>query len=170
MLVVWGDKMLISGYWSTGAPDAIGHYSQGMKAGNLIYISGCIAINPTTNDVVAGNIEAQTEQALKNLKAIAEAGGSKLTKTLKTTVRSPFLTSVPITYWHYTQVFLTSLTEYEKVNAIYAKFFGNHKPARSTVKVAGLPKDVLIEIEAVVRCDLLIINAFGRFSDMVISL
>jgi Endoribonuclease L-PSP len=92
------NRVLIWGYWSIGAPEAIGHYSQGMKVGNLIYISGCIAISPATNDVVAGNIEAQTEQALKNLKAIAEAGGSKLTKTLKTTVRSPFLTLAPIAY------------------------------------------------------------------------
>jgi reactive intermediate/imine deaminase len=82
-------------------------------------------------EVVSGGVEAQTEQALKNLKALVEAGGSDLGKVVKTTV------------------FLKSMNDFATVNGIYAKFFGNHAPARSAVEVARLPKDVLIEIECI---------------------
>jgi reactive intermediate/imine deaminase len=81
--------------------------------------------------IVPGGVEAQTEQALKNLKAVVEAGGSELGKVVKTTV------------------FLKSMNDFTTVNEIYAKFFGNHAPARSAVEVARLPKDVLIEIECI---------------------
>ncbi|TFK42063.1 Endoribonuclease L-PSP/chorismate mutase-like protein, partial [Crucibulum laeve] len=116
------------------APAAIGPYSQAIKVGDLLFASGCIPLDPSTMQVVEGGVEAQTEQALKNLKAVVEAGGSELGKVVKTTV------------------FLKSMNDFVTVNGIYEKFFGNHKPARSAVEVARLPKDVLVEIECIARC------------------
>jgi len=113
------------------APAAIGPYSQGIRLGNLLFCSGCIPLDPSTMQIVSGGVEAQTEQVLKNLKAVVEAGGSELGKVVKTTV------------------FLKSMNDFTTVNEIYAKFFGNHVPARSAVEVARLPKDVLIEIECI---------------------
>jgi len=113
------------------APAAIGPYSQGIRLGNLLFCSGCIPLDPSTKEIVSGGIEAQTEQVLKNLKAVVEAGGSELGKVVKTTV------------------FLKSMNDFATVNEIYAKFFGNHSPARSAVEVARLPKDVLVEIECI---------------------
>lgn len=89
-------------------------------------------MNPETMQVVEGGVEAQTEQALKNLKAVVEAGGAELGRVVKTTV------------------FLKSMDDFVAVNGVYASFFGNHKPARSAVEVARLPKDVLVEVEAIV--------------------
>jgi len=113
------------------APAAIGPYSQGIRLGDLLFCSGCIPLDPSTAQIVPGGIEAQTEQALKNLKAVVEAGGSELGKVVKTTV------------------FLKSMNDFATVNGIYAKFFENHAPARSAVEVARLPKDVLVEIECI---------------------
>jgi len=113
------------------APAAIGPYSQGIRLGNLLFCSGCIPLDPSTMEIVPGGVEAQTEQVLKNLKAVVEAGGSELGKVVKTTV------------------FLKSMNDFATVNGIYGKFFGNHAPARSAVEVARLPKDVLIEIECI---------------------
>ncbi|KAF6748442.1 Endoribonuclease L-PSP/chorismate mutase-like protein [Ephemerocybe angulata] len=115
------------------APAAIGPYAQGIKAGDLLFCSGCIPLNPETMQVVEGGVEAQAEQALKNLKAVVEAGGAELGKVVKTTV------------------FLKSMDDFVAVNGVYAKVFGNHTPARSAVEVARLPKDVLVEVEAIVR-------------------
>ncbi|TEB32337.1 YjgF-like protein [Coprinellus micaceus] len=114
------------------APAAIGPYSQGIKAGDLLFCSGCIPLDPASMQVVEGGVEAQAEQAFKNLKAVVEAGGAELGKVVKTTV------------------FLKSMDDFAAVNGVYAKFFGNHKPARSAVEVARLPKDVLVEVEAIV--------------------
>jgi len=116
---------------TANAPGAIGPYSQGIRLGNLLFCSGCIPMDPTTTQIVSGGVEAQTEQVLKNLKAVVEAGGSELGKVVKTTV------------------FLKSMNDFATVNEIYAKFFGNHAPARSAVEVARLPKDVLVEIECI---------------------
>ena len=106
--------------------------------------------------IVSGGIEAQTEQALKNLKAVVEAGGSELGKVVKTTVSQKIknLSLVQLIPAHvfYVQVFLKSMNDFATVNEIYAKFFGNHAPARSAVEVARLPKDVLVEIECIARC------------------
>jgi len=113
------------------APAAIGPYSQGIRLGNLLFCSGCIPLDPSTMQIVSGGVEAQTEQVLKNLKAVVEAGGSELGKVVKITV------------------FLKSMNDFATVNEIYAKFFGNHTPARSAVEVARLPKDALIEIECI---------------------
>lgn len=113
------------------APAAIGPYSQAIRVGDLLFCSGCIPLDPVSAQVVEGGIEEQTEQALKNLKAVVEAGGSELGKVAKTTV------------------FLKSMDDFAKVNAIYANFFGHHAPARSAVEVARLPKDVLVEVECI---------------------
>ncbi|KAJ6575453.1 Endoribonuclease L-PSP/chorismate mutase-like protein [Mycena capillaripes] len=116
---------------SPNAPAALGPYSQAIKLGDLLFCSGCIPLDPATAEVVSGGIEAQTEQALKNLKAVLEEGGSELGKVVKTTV------------------FLKSMEDFAVVNGIYARVFGAHKPARSCVEVARLPKDVLFEIECI---------------------
>ncbi|GLB43579.1 putative endoribonuclease L-PSP [Lyophyllum shimeji] len=117
---------------TSNAPAAIGPYAQAIKAGDLLFLSGCIPLNPQGELVGEGSVEAQTHQVLANLKAVVEAGGSELGKVVKTTV------------------FLKSMNDFATVNGIYAAFFGKHTPARSAVEVARLPKDVLVEIEAIV--------------------
>ncbi|KAF9245625.1 translation initiation inhibitor [Melanogaster broomeanus] len=111
------------------APSAIGPYSQAVKVGDLVFACGSIPLVPSTMQIIEGGIVEQTEQALANVKAIAEASGSDLGRIVKTTV------------------FLKNMDDFVTVNGVYAKFFGEHKPARSAVEVARLPKDVLIEIE-----------------------
>lgn len=113
------------------APAAIGPYSQAVKTGNLIFTSGMIPIDPATNTLVEGGIEVQTTRAIENLKALLEASGSGLDKVVKTVV------------------FIKDMNDFAKVNEIYATFFTDAYPARSCVEVARLPKDVLIEIEAI---------------------
>ncbi|KAI4522074.1 Endoribonuclease L-PSP/chorismate mutase-like protein [Schizophyllum commune] len=113
------------------APAAIGPYAQGVKVGSLVFASGCIPLDPATGQIVEGGIEAQAHQALKNLKAVVEASGSELGKVVKCTV------------------FMKNMDDFAAVNGIYARFFGEHKPARSAVEVARLPRDVLVEIEAI---------------------
>ncbi|KAH0837888.1 Endoribonuclease L-PSP/chorismate mutase-like protein [Lanmaoa asiatica] len=119
---------------TTAASAAIGPYSQAIKAGDLVFVSGCMPINPSTAQIVEGGIVPQTEQALANLKAVLEASGTDLGRVVKTTL------------------FLKDMNDFVTVNSIYAGVFGNHKPARSTVEVARLPKDVLFEIECIARC------------------
>ncbi|KAK7063938.1 Endoribonuclease L-PSP/chorismate mutase-like protein [Favolaschia claudopus] len=116
------------------APSAVGPYSQAIKLGDLLFCSGCIPLDPATMEVVSGGIEAQTEQAMKNLQSVLLAAGTEFGKVVKTTV------------------FLKSMDDFGAVNAIYARVFGDHKPARSCVEVARLPKDVLFEIECIARC------------------
>ena len=113
------------------APAAIGPYSQAMVVGNLLFTSGQIALRPdgTLNN---GDIVVQTTQVLANLKAVIEAAGADLSKVVKTTV------------------FLKNLDDFVEMNRIYGEVFGTHAPARSTVQVAKLPRDVLVEIEAIV--------------------
>lgn len=113
------------------APAAIGPYSQAVKAGSLVFCSGCIPLSPETMEIISGGIEEQTQQALKNLKAVVEASGSELGKVVKTTV------------------FLKNMNDFATVNGIYANFFGDHKPARSAVEVSRLPRNVLVEVEAI---------------------
>jgi len=113
------------------APAAIGPYTQAFKVGDLLFVSGSIPLDPKTGQVVSGGIEEQTEQALQNLKAIVEAGGSELGKVIKTLV------------------FIKNMDDFGAINVVYEKFFGSHKPARSAVEVARLPKDVLFEIECI---------------------
>ncbi|CAN4271398.1 TdcF Putative translation initiation inhibitor, yjgF family [Methylophilaceae bacterium] len=113
------------------APAAIGPYSQAMVVGDLLFTSGQIALRPdgSLND---GDIVAQTQQVLGNLKAVIEAAGADLSKVVKTTV------------------FLKNLDDFVAMNTIYGEAFSGHTPARSTVQVAKLPRDVLVEIEAIV--------------------
>ena len=117
---------------TTSAPSAIGPYSQGVKAqGMLIYTAGQIALDPGTGEVVPGSIKEQTRRVLENLRAILEAGGSDLDHVVKATV------------------FLKDMGDFGAMNEIYAGYFTKSPPARSTIEVARLPKDVLVEIEAV---------------------
>ena len=113
------------------APAAIGPYSQAVKVGNLLFTSGMIPIDPATNTLVEGGIEVQAERALENVKALLEASGSSMDKVVKTVV------------------FIKNMDDFAKVNEIYAKYFTADFPARSCVEVAILPKDVLIEMEAI---------------------
>ena len=119
---------------TTNAPAAIGPYSQAVQLGNLLFTSGQIPLDPATGQIVAGDVEAQTRQALTNLKEVLEAAGSDLAKVIKTTV------------------FIKDMNDFAKVNEVYAKYFAKNAPARSCVEVARLPKDVLVEVEAVAVC------------------
>ncbi len=119
---------------TTNAPAAIGPYSQAVRVGDMLFTSGQIALTPDGGEeVLAQGIEEQTKQVLSNLKSVIEAGGSSLDKVIKTTI------------------FLANMEDFTKVNEIYASFFGEHKPARSTVAVKTLPKNALIEIEAIAK-------------------
>jgi 2-iminobutanoate/2-iminopropanoate deaminase len=112
------------------APAAIGPYSQAIVAGNLVFASGQTPIVPETGNLVAGGIKEQTEQAIKNLTTVIEAAGTKITKVVKTTC------------------FLADMADFAAFNEVYAKHF-TEKPARSTFAVKALPKNALVEIEAV---------------------
>lgn len=112
------------------APQAIGPYSQAIDIGDLLFTSGQIPLLPN-GELLKGDVETQTSQVLKNLGAVLEAGGSDFNHVAKTTI------------------FLASMEDFTKVNEIYSKFFDTHKPARSTVAVKTLPKNVLVEIEAI---------------------
>ena len=113
------------------APQPIGPYNQAVLADNTLYISGQIAIDPTSGEVVSQNIEMQTRQVIKNLEAVLQSGNSSLEKVVKTTI------------------FLSDMDNFVKVNAVYSEYFGHSKPARSTVEVSCLPKNVLIEIDCI---------------------
>ena len=113
------------------APKALGPYSVATTAGQLIFTSGQLGLDPTSGNLVEGGIQAQTRQALINLKVVLEAGGSGLEHVLKTTV------------------FLQNISDFAAMNETYAEFFPHHCPARSAVQVAALPKQGLVEIEAI---------------------
>jgi 2-iminobutanoate/2-iminopropanoate deaminase len=113
------------------APAAIGPYSQAIKAGGFVFVSGQIPIDPQTGQFVPGGIAEQTERVLKNLSAVLEAAGSSLDRVVKTTV------------------FLADMKEFSGMNEVYATFFSSPPPARATVAAAGLPRDARVEIEAV---------------------
>lgn len=113
------------------APGAIGPYSQAVKAGNMIFVSGQIPINPKTGEFVSGDIHEQTSQVLRNLSAILDAAGSSLNHVVKTTV------------------FLADMNDFSAMNAVYSEFFIDNKPARATVEAARLPRDARVEIECI---------------------
>lgn len=115
---------------TTNAPAAIGPYSQAIEVNGMIYTSGQIPVNPADGQVPDG-IEAQAEQVMKNVKNLLEAAGTSMENVVKTTV------------------FIKDMEDFGKINAIYAKYFEGDCPARSCVEVARLPKDVLMEMEAV---------------------
>jgi len=114
-----------------GAPKAIGPYSQAIRAASLIFTSGQVAIDPATQQLVAGDVAAQTDRVLKNLTAILEASGSSLEKVVRCTV------------------FIKNMNDFGAMNEVYGRYFKQAPPARSTVEVARLPKDVLVEIDAI---------------------
>lgn len=113
------------------APLPVGPYNQAVVVGNLVYTAGQIPVSPSTNEIDGQNVSEQTRMVLKNLKAVLEEAGSSLEKVVKTTV------------------FLKNMQDFFAMNSIYEEFFKSDAPARSTIEVARLPKDVLIEIEAV---------------------
>jgi 2-iminobutanoate/2-iminopropanoate deaminase len=114
-----------------GAPKAIGPYSQGVVANGFLYTAGQIALDPATMEVVAGDVRAQTERVMVNLAAIVAAAGTSLDRVVKTTV------------------FLADMADFPAMNEVYARHFGHHRPARSSVAVRTLPKNVLVEIDVV---------------------
>jgi len=118
------------------APAPIGPYSQGIIAnGKLLFTAGQVAIDPHSGQVIQGDIKTQTRQVLKNVEAILKQGGASLKQVVKTTV------------------FLKDMNEFAGMNEVYAEFFATNPPARSTVEVARLPKDVKVEIEAIAAVD-----------------
>jgi len=127
-----GNHSLLKTVSTSGAPAAIGPYSQGVVAGNLLFVSGQIPLDPATGDFVKGGIEEKTHRVLMNLKAVVEAAGADLSHVVKTTI------------------FLADLNHFSTVNKIYAEYFKGIFPARSTVQVSALPKGAEIEVEAVV--------------------
>jgi 2-iminobutanoate/2-iminopropanoate deaminase len=116
-----------------GAPKAIGPYSQAITMDGWVFCSGQIALDPATGEVVAGDVSVQTERVMRNLTAVLEAAGVKLDRVVKTTV------------------FLSNMADFAAMNEVYGKHFGEHRPARATVAVAGLPRGVAVEIECVAR-------------------
>jgi 2-iminobutanoate/2-iminopropanoate deaminase len=116
---------------TTDAPAPIGPYSQAIRAQGLIFVSGQIPLNPQTGQVVEGGIEAQAHQVMKNLSAILKAAGSDFGRVVKTTA------------------FLTTLDDFPRFNQVYGEYLGEGKPARSTVQVTRLPKEILVEVEAI---------------------
>ena len=113
------------------APKAIGPYSQAIKGGGFIFASGQIALDPATGKLVEGDIKAQTERVLKNLSAVLRAAGSSMDRVVRTTV------------------FLKNISDFAAMNEVYGQFFTNIAPSRSTVGVAALPRDALVEIDVV---------------------
>ena len=112
-------------------PKAIGPYSQAVKANGFVFLSGQIALDPNTQQVIDGDVVRQTERVIENLKAIVEAAGSSLQHAVKTTV------------------FLADMNDFAAMNEVYGKYFMAHRPARSTVEVSRLPKDVRVEIDLI---------------------
>jgi 2-iminobutanoate/2-iminopropanoate deaminase len=113
------------------APQAIGPYSQAIKTAGFVFSSGQIAIDPATGNVIEGDVASQTERVMKNLEAVLKAAGTGMHRVVKTTV------------------FLKSMGDFATMNEVYGRHFGNHRPARSTVEVAGLQKNVLVEIDVI---------------------
>jgi len=112
-------------------PKAIGPYSQAIKANGLVFLSGQIALDPATQQLITGDVAAQTERVLHNIAAILEAAGTSLARVVKTTV------------------FLKNMNDFAAMNEVYGRHFAAEPPARSTVEVARLPKDVLVEIDVI---------------------
>ena len=119
------------------APQAIGPYSQAIRANGFVFLSGQVAIDPGTGYIVEGGVTKQTERVLENLKAVLEAAGSSLERVVKTTV------------------YLKSIGDFGKMNEIYGRYFPKDPPARSTVEVARLPRDVGVEIDVIATAPLL---------------
>ena len=113
------------------APKAIGPYSQAIRTDSMVYTAGQVGLDPVTGELISNSVEEQTRQALTNVRKVLEAAGSTMDQVVKTTV------------------FLKDMNDFAKMNSIYAEFFGENPPARSTIAVAGLPKGAQVEIEVV---------------------
>ncbi|WP_027702450.1 RidA family protein [Metaclostridioides mangenotii] len=113
------------------APAALGPYSQAIKSGSMLFVSGQIPLVPATMELVEGDVKSQTAQSLENLKAVLKESGADFSNVVKTTV------------------FIKDMDQFGDINSVYAEYFGDNKPARACVEVARLPKDVLVEIEAI---------------------
>ncbi len=113
------------------APQAIGPYSQAIKVNNMLYVSGQIALDPKTMEIVSGEVEAQTHQVMKNLQAVLNEADFELTDVVKTTI------------------YIDDMNDFNRINDVYAKYFDTHRPARATVEVSRLPKDVKVEIDLI---------------------
>lgn len=132
MTVIYPSLLSVKEIISTEhAPRAIGPYSQAVRAGNLVFASGQIPIDPATGNFVPGGVAEQTEQVLRNLSAVFEAAGVGLSQVIKTTV------------------FLADMDDFTAMNEVYGRFFGENPPARATVQAARLPRDARVEIEAI---------------------
>ncbi len=116
---------------TAGAPKPIGPYSVGIRSGGWIFLSGQLGLDPATNEMVPGGVEAETRRSLQNLAAALEAAGTSLSKVVKTTV------------------FLRDMADFAKMNAVYGEFFKANPPARSTVQAAALPRNGAVEIECI---------------------
>ncbi len=116
---------------TAGAPRAIGPYSQAIRAGNLLFVSGQIALDPSSGNLVPGGIGAETRQVLQNLAKILEAAGASLNAVARTTV------------------YLADLADFPAMNEVYGTFFSSPAPARSTIQAAGLPRDARVEIDVI---------------------
>jgi 2-iminobutanoate/2-iminopropanoate deaminase len=114
-----------------GAPKAIGPYSQGVRANGLLFTAGQVALDPATGELVSGGIAEQTTRAMENLRAVLTAGGTDFSQVVKTTV------------------FLVDMADFTAMNEVYGRAFGAHRPARSTVAVAALPRGARVEIEVI---------------------
>ena len=114
-----------------GAPAAIGPYSQAVRSGRMIFTSGQIPLDPETGELVVSDFDAMTRRVFENLKAVLASGGASFSNVVKATV------------------FLESMSDFQQLNAIYAEYFGDHKPARSTVAVSQLPKGARVEIDLI---------------------
>jgi len=119
---------------SNAAPEPIGPYSQAIKSDQFVFTSGQIAIDPESGQLISGTVSEQADLVLKNLQAVLRAAGTSMENVLKTTI------------------FLKNMDDFAKVNEVYAKYFNHALPARSTVEVARLPKDVLVEIDCIACC------------------
>ncbi len=117
------------------APGAIGPYSQAIKVGGFVFTAGQIPLDPATGKLVEGDIAAQTERVMQNLQGVLEAAGSSLSRVVKTTC------------------FLANLDDFARFNEVYAQYFSENKPARSTVQAARLPAGAQVEVECVAECD-----------------
>lgn len=120
---------------SDNAPAAVGPYNQGIRAGNLLFISGQLGLDMKNGEIPYGDVEAQARNVLNNLETIAQAGGSSLANALKVSV------------------YLTSMGDFEKMNAVYASFFPENPPARVCVEVSALPKGVEVEMDVICLCN-----------------
>jgi 2-iminobutanoate/2-iminopropanoate deaminase len=120
---------------SEKAPAAIGPYSQAVRAGNLLFCSGQIALDPLTGEIVAGDVRMQAEQVMENIAAVLSAAGTDFGSVIKSTI------------------FLVDMNDFASVNEVYGRCFETHKPARSTVAVKALPRGALVEIDVIAGCE-----------------